>query len=281
MELRRFGWTGVPVPVLGQGTWNMETDGRREVLEALRRGLDAGLTHLDTAEMYGDGRVEELVGEAIVGRRDDVFLASKVVPANATRRGVVAACQRSLERLRTDRLDLYLLHWPGAVPFEETAAGFEQLVEQGKIRYWGVSNFDVAQLRAAVAAVGERRIACNQVLYHLEERYAERELIPWCRGAEIAVVAYSPFGSGSFPEPGSAGRRVLDAIAQAHGATAHQVALRFLLRDANLFAIPKASRAAHAGENAVASDLQLDVEELRRIDGAFPRRESERALPVL
>src|SRR5437899_2390193 len=173
MKRRPFGWTGVPVPVVGQGTWNLERDERARVVVALRAGLDQGMTHIDTAEMYGSGVVEELIGEAIAGRRDEVFLASKVLPSNASFERVLRACEASLRRLRTDRLDLYLLHWPGTHPLERTIAAFERLVRDGKIRFYGVSNFDAEEMAQALAIAGERRIACNQVLYHLRERSIE------------------------------------------------------------------------------------------------------------
>jgi diketogulonate reductase-like aldo/keto reductase len=281
MVRRPFGWTQVPVPIIGQGTWNMERDDRRKAIAALRAGLDAGMTHIDTAEMYGSGRVEELVAEAIAGRRDEVFLVSKVWPHNATHEGVLQACERSLRRLRTDRLDVYLLHWPSRHPIEETIRAFEELVAGGKIVHFGVSNFDVADLESALAAAGARRIACNQVLYHLQERAIEHAVLPWCERHGIAVVAYSPFGSGDFPAPRSAGGKVLKEIADTHGATPHQVALAFLLRRPAVFAIPKASQAAHARDNAGAGDLTLTAAELRRIDEAIPRGRPPRELPML
>ena len=250
-------------------------------MAALRRGLDLGLNHIDTAEMYGDGAVEELVGEAIGGRRDEVFLVSKVLPQNASRLGTVRACEASLARLGTDRLDVYLLHWPGDHPLEDTLAAFEQLQREGKIRAWGVSNFDVADLDAALEVAGPDRIACNQVLYHLKERAVEHTVIPWCERHRVAVVAYSPFGSGDFPGRRSTGGRVLQDIARAHGATPRQVALRFLVRRPSLFAIPKAAKPEHAAENAGAGDLRLTDAELARIDAAFPRGRRPKELPTL
>src|SRR5690242_14421812 len=180
MERHRFGSTGRDVPVIGHGTWNIEVDDRAAAVAALRRGIDLGMIHIDTAEMYGSGAAEEIIGEAIAGRRDEVFLVSKVLPQNASRRGTVTACERSLARLGTDRLDVYLLHWRGGHPLEETIAAFEQLVEDGKIRAWGVSNFDVADLDEALQIAGPGRIACNQVLYHLQERAIEHGVLPWC-----------------------------------------------------------------------------------------------------
>lgn len=282
MEKRRFGGTGVDVPVLGQGTWQMEDDDRDGAIRALRAGLDLGLTHVDTAELYGNGEVEErIVAEAIAGRRDEVFLVSKVMPSNATYAGTLAACERSLKRLRTDRLDCYLLHWTSRHPLEDTVRAFEKLVADGKIRSWGVSNFNVEELEEALALAGPGRIACNQVLYHLEERTIEHAVIPWCEAQGVAVVGYSPFGNGSFPTPDSPGGKVLGAIARARGVTPYQVALRFLVRRPSLFAIPKASREAHMRDNAAAAALKLSTEELARIDAAFPPAPDTGELPVI
>ena len=279
MEQRPFGPVPREVAVIGQGTWYIDDAHRPTAVAALRRGLDLGMTHIDTAEMYGDA--ETVVGEAIAGRRDGVFLVSKVLPSNASLAGTVAACERSLARLRTDRLDCYLLHWPGSHPLEDTFAGFERLREQGKILSWGVSNFDVPNLEAAWKAGGEGRIACNQVLYHLEERAIEHAVQPWCEDHGIAVVAYSPFGHGSFPGPRTSGGRVLDEIAANHGATARQVALRFLARRPSTFTIPKASSPEHAADNASAGPLRLTEDEFMRIDAAFPRGPRPRHLPML
>jgi diketogulonate reductase-like aldo/keto reductase len=270
MTRRPFGSTGLQAPVLGQGTWKMERDDRSQAVRALRAGLDAGAAHVDTAEMYGDGRVEEIVAEAIAGRRDEVFLVSKVLPENASRRGTVAACERSLRRLCTDRLDCYLLHWAGPHPLEETIGTFEELVAAGKIRSWGVSNFDEGELAEAVRIAGAGRVACNQVFYHLGERRIEHAVIPCCETQGIAVVAYSPFGSGRFPRGWTRRGRVIAEIAAAHGATPRQVALAFLVRRPSLFAIPKSSQARHAVENASAAKVELGAEEIRRIEGAFP-----------
>jgi diketogulonate reductase-like aldo/keto reductase len=259
----------------------MERDGRRAAVDALRAGLDAGLTHVDTAEMYGSGRVEELVGEAIAGRRDDVFLVSKVLPSHGAHPGVLRACEASLRRLRTDRLDCYLLHWLGSHPLAQTIAAFEQLVEQGKIRSWGVSNFAVDDLEQALAIAGPGRIACNQVLYHLGERAIEHRVLPWCVDHGVTVVGYSPFGSGSFPAPDSPGGRVLADVARAHGATSHAVALAFLVRDEALLTIPKAAQASHVRANAAAATLVLSAEEVVRVDRAFPRGRARHGVPVL
>ncbi|MFZ8756342.1 aldo/keto reductase [Microbacterium sp. HMH0099] len=279
MEHRPFGPLPSDVAVIGQGTWYIDDAHRPTAVDALRRGLDRGMTHIDTAEMYGDAEI--VVGEAISGRREEVFLVSKVLPSNASRDGVIAACERSLRRLRTDRLDSYLLHWRGSHPLEETFAGFERLREQGKIRSWGVSNFDDADLDEAWGAGGEGRLACNQVLYHLGERAIEHAVLPWCAEHDVAVVAYSPFGHGDFPGPQTPGGRVLEDIAAAHGATPRQVALRFLVRHPSVFAIPKASNPAHADDNAGAGTLHLTDAEIARIDAAFPRGSRPRRLPML
>jgi len=267
--------------VIGQGTWYIESGNRAAAVAALRLGLDLGMTHIDTAEMYGSGAAEALVGEAIAGRREEVFLVSKVLPHNASRRGTVEACERSLKHLRTDRLDCYLLHWPGPHPLEDTFAAFEQLVQSGKIRSWGVSNFDVDDLEEAVEAGAGRRPACNQVLYHLGERAIEHAVIPACEDRSIAVVGYSPFGHGDFPDSGSRSGRVLEEIAEAHQATPRQVALRFLLRSPGSFVIPKASSSDHVRENAGAGDLRLTLDDMARIDAAFPRGPRPRSLPML
>ena len=279
MERRRFGPMEDEVAVIGQGTWQIDSGGRAAAVGALRRGLDVGMTHIDTAEMYGIA--EEVVGEAIRGRRDEVFLVSKVLPENASRRGTLAACERSLARLGTDRLDCYLLHWRGEHPLEETTAAFGQLQDEGKIRSWGVSNFDVPDLEEAWKVARGGRPVCNQVLYHLQERAIEHAVLPWCEEHGVVVVGYAPFGHGRFPGPRTAGGRVLAEIAARHRATARQVALRFLVRRPPLFTIPKASRAEHAVENAGAGELRLSEAELARIDEAFPLGPRPRELPVL
>jgi len=279
MERRRFGPAPREVAVIGQGTWFIDHAHRPTAVAALRRGLDLGMTHIDTAEMYGDA--ELVVREAITGRRDEVFLVSKVLPGNASHSGTVAACERSLARLRTDRLDCYLLHWPGSYPLEETFAAFERLREQGKVLSWGVSNFDVSDLDAAWQAGGEGRIACNQVLYNLGERAIEHAVLPWCEEHGVAAVAYSPFGHGDFPDPRTPGGLVLAEIAAHHGATARQVALRFLVRKPSVLAIPKASAFEHAEDNAGAGSLRLTEAELARIDAAFPLGTQPHRLPML
>jgi diketogulonate reductase-like aldo/keto reductase len=279
MERRSFGPVQREVAVIGQGTWYIDDAHRPTAVAALRRGLDLGMTHIDTAEMYGDAEI--VVGEAVAGRRDALFLVSKVLPGNASRSGTVAACERSLARLRTDRLDCYLLHWPGSHPLEETFAAFERLREQGKILSWGVSNFDVPDLEAAWKAGGEGRISCNQILYNLGERAIEHAVLPWCVAHGVAAVAYSPFGHGDFPGPRTPGGAVLEEIAAAHGATARQVALRFLVRHPSLLTIPKASSVEHAEDNAGAGALRLTADELARIDRAFPLGPRPRRLPML
>lgn len=279
MEKRLFGPTNRMVPVIGQGTWYIDTGDRIMAIATLRRGLDLGMTHIDTAEMYGDA--EKIVGEAILGRREEVFLVSKVLPTNASRRGTLAACERSLTRLKTDWLDCYLLHWRGRYPLELTIEAFEQLQHNGKIRAWGVSNFDVPDLQEAREISGDGRIACDQVLYHLQERAIEHAVLPWCERHKIAVVAYSPFGHGNFPGPHTPGGKILQQIAAQYNATPRQVALRFLVHNPAVFAIPKASRPEHAQENARAGDLQLTEDELALIDRAFPRGPRPKELPVL
>ncbi len=278
MEHRPFGPQRASVAAIGQGTWQIST-GTGRAVRALQRGLDLGMTHIDTAEMYEGA--EAIVAEAIAGRRERVFLVSKVLPSNASRTGTIAACERSLARLRTDHLDCYLLHWPGRYRLEDTIGAFEWLVQQGKIRSWGLSNFDADGLAAAERVSGGGRIACNQVLYHLQERAIEHDVLPWCEAHGVSVVAYSPFGSGEFPAPGSAGGLVLQRVADAHGATPRQVALQFLLREERVFVIPKASSIAHVEENAGAGGLRLTEAELALLDGAFPRGRRPAALPML
>jgi diketogulonate reductase-like aldo/keto reductase len=270
------------VAAIGQGSWRIEESAARSVVETLRRGLDLGLTHIDTAEMYGSGAAEALIGEAILGRRDEVFLVSKVLPSNASKQGTLAACEKSLSRLRTDRLDCYLLHWRGSYPLEETVAAFDSLVRDGKILSWGVSNFDVPDLDEVAAIAGAGHPACNQVLYHLQERAIEHAVLPWCRRHGTAVVAYTPFGQSTAPydartNPG----RVLEEIAQSHRATARQVALKFLLRHPETFVIPKATGIAHVTENAGAAGLDLSDADLARIDAAFPRAKPRRGVPMI
>ena len=260
---------GVDVPVIGLGTWNMERDDAKAATAAIHRAIELGLTHIDTAEMYGSGRVEKLVGEALAGRRDRVFLVSKVLPSHGTYDGVLRACEASLQRLRTDHLDLYLLHWRDGEKLADVIRAFEQLRTQGKIRAWGVSNFDVDDLEEA-NRLAPGKIACNQVLYHLQERTIEQALVPWCDQHGVAVVAYSPLGAtGGFPRS-----RELDALAKQLGKTPRQVALAFLARRA--FVIPKSSDPAHVEELASA-DFDLDP---ALVDRIFPVG-TWRGLPTL
>lgn len=281
MERRVFGPTSREVAVIGEGTWNFEKANRNSAVTALRAGLDLGMDHIDTAEMYGSGVCEEMVAEAIAGRRHEVFLVSKVLPQNASKTGTIASCEKSLRRLRTDRLDCYLLHWRGPYALADTFEAFEQLKKEGKILSWGVSNFDELDLQEAWDIAGEQMV-CNQVLYHLYERAIEHEVIPWCEKHNVAVVAYSPFGStGGFPGPQNRGWQVLHEIADAHGATPRQVALRFLLRRQSVFAIPKAASVVHARENAAAGDLQLTKAEIERIEQTFPLGSRPSALPMI
>jgi diketogulonate reductase-like aldo/keto reductase len=279
MKSWKFGSSGMQVPVIGQGTWHIDHANRQEAVAALRRGIDLGMSHIDTAEMYGDA--ELVIAEAIAGRRDETFLVSKMLPSNASRRGTITACERSLRRLKTDRLDCYLLHWRGSHPLAETVAAFEQLVKEGKIGCWGVSNFDVDDLQELLGVAGEGKIACNQVLYHLKERAIEHAVVPWCKQHGVAVVSYSPFGHDDFPSSSSKGGQVLHQIASAHGASPRQVALAFLTRDDPLFAIPKAASSAHVADNAAAGDLVLDPDDIAAIEKAFPLGTRPRSLPML
>jgi diketogulonate reductase-like aldo/keto reductase len=279
MKQKPFGKAGPHVPVIGQGTWYIDHGDRSAAIAALRKGLDLGMTHIDTAEMYDDA--ELVVADAMSGRRDEVLLVSKVLPSNASRRGTVQACERSLKRLKTDRLDCYLLHWRGQYPLEDTVAAFEDLVSAGKILSWGVSNFDTADLEEMQSAAGTGRIACNQVLYHLNERAIEHSVIPWCEENGVAVVAYSPFGHDDFPSAQSSKGKVLQQIAERYGATPRQVALSFLTRRPSVFTIPKASSAVHVAENASAGKLDLSEQDIEIIDKAFPRGPEPRSLPMI
>ncbi|MFQ5785327.1 MAG: aldo/keto reductase [Alphaproteobacteria bacterium] len=259
--------SGESVPTLGLGTWRMgESAGARKAeVAALRAGIDLGLTLIDSAEMYGEGDAEKVVGEAVAGRRDEVFLVSKVYPHNATRDGAVAACERSLRRLGTDRLDLYLLHWRGDVPLGETIEAFEALVTAGKIRYFGVSNFDTADMDELFALCGGSDAATDQVLYNLLRRGVEWDLIPWCRKRGLPVMAYTPLGEGRLDR-----HPALAAIAERHGAAPLQIVLAWLLREDGVIAIPKAASIAHLRENRAALDLRLSADDLVEIDRAFP-----------
>jgi diketogulonate reductase-like aldo/keto reductase len=279
MKFRTFGRTGQDVSVIGQGTWYLDRGDRKAAIAALRRGVERGMTHIDTAEMYGDA--ELVIADAIADRRDELFLVSKVLPSNASRRGTIAACERSLKRLKTDRLDCYLLHWRGSYALAETVAAFDELVRAGKIRSWGVSNFDVDDLDELLGVAGEGKIACNQVLYHLRERAIEHAVIPWCEQHGVALVAYSPFGHNDFPSPQSKGGDVLARIARAHGASPRQIALSFLTRKTSVFTIPKAADAEHAVDNATAGDIALSASDISALEKAFPLGAKPHHLPML
>lgn len=279
MKSKPFGKGGPDVSVVGQGTWYLDRGDRKAAVAALRRGIELGMTHIDTAEMYGEA--ELVIAEAIADIRDEVFLVSKVLPSHASRRGTITACERSLKRLKTDHLDCYLLHWRGSYALSETVAAFEELRRAGKITSWGVSNFDADDLDELLKVAGAGRIACNQVLYHLKERAIEHAVIPWCAKHGVAVVAYSPFGHNDFPLASSAGGKLLAKIAARHKATPRQVALSFLARETAVFPIPKAASAEHAAENAGAGALVLDAAETEALDAAFPRGAKPRSLPML
>ena len=277
MERRRFGLTGVDVPVIGQGTWEIG----REAVKTLREGLDLGLTHIDTAEMYGNGKAEELVSQAIAGRRDEVFLVSKVLPSNASYEGTLRACERSLERLKTDHLDVYLLHWESSYAIGETMRAMERLIDQRQIRYAGVSNLDVTATKAAQAALRHHKLACNQVLYHLQERGIERRLIPYCAEQGIAVVAYTPFGRTDWDRLKTPAGKVLAEIAKRNGRSVRQVVLSFLTRWPHVFTIPKADKVEHMRENAGGADWSLPAEDIAAIDRAFPAPAKDVPLAML
>ncbi len=275
--------SGRAVPRLGQGAWRIGEQRSRRPAEiaALRAGLDVGLTLIDTAEMYGDGRSEELIAEVIAGRRGDVFLVSKVLPQNATRAGTVAACTRSLKRLKTDYLDLYLLHWRQSVPLAETLEAFTRLHEEGSIRAYGVSNFDCDDLEETLALAGGSGVAANQVLYNLEHRGIEWDLLPWCSAHDLVVMAYSPLGSDGQSLRRLLGSAALRAVAERHSATPAQIALAWVLRQENVVVIPKAGSAEHVRENRGALDIELDEGDLRELDAAFPPPRRKAALEMI
>ncbi len=281
MSVEAAGTTVLPsgeeMAALGQGTWYLGEDPtrREQEIAALRLGVDLGMTVIDTAEMYGDGAAEELVGEALRGRREEVFLVSKVLPGHADRRGTVAACEGSLRRLRAERLDLYLLHWRGRWPLESTLAGFADLMEAGKIRYWGVSNLDVADMTELAALPGGNAVAVDQVLYNLSRRGIEWDLLPWCREAGVTVMAYSPIEQGRL-----LGAEALDAVARSLGATPTQVALAWVLEQ-GVTAIPRSGSPDHVRENRGAVDLHLPAEALDVLDEAFPPPSGPTPLEVL
>lgn len=270
--------SGEAVPVLGQGTWKMGEDRRRRADEvaALKLGLDLGITLIDTAEMYAGGGAEEVVAEAIAGRRDETFLVSKVLPSNASRAGVKRACESSLKRLSTDRIDLYLLHWPGSVPLSETVEAFEALRAEGKIRHWGVSNFDTDEMEDLVGLPSGGNAQTNQVLYNLSRRGPEFDLAPWCAERGIPLMAYSPVEQGAL-----ARNARLDAIAARHKATAAQIALAWVMAQPGVIAIPKAGRQEHVRQNAAALDIELTADDLADLDRAFPPPTRKRGLEMI
>ena len=274
---------GRAVARLGQGTWRIgEQRARRDdEIAALRLGLDLGLALIDTAEMYGDGGSEELIGEAIAGRRDEAYLVSKVLPTNASRRGAIAACERSLKRLGTDYLDLYLLHWRQSERLAETVEAFEALAKRGSIRAWGVSNFDRADLEECVDLPGGDHVAANQVLYGLQHRGMEWDVAPWCREHAVTIMAYSPLGSDSSAVRRLLGERALKAVATRRGASPAQVALAWTLRNPGVVVIPKAAHIEHVRENAGALAIELDDTDLHDLDAAFPPPRRGTALEML
>ena len=269
---------GEAVPILGQGTWKMGEDARRRADEvnALKLGLDLGVTLIDTAEMYASGGAEEVVAEAIAGRRAETFLVSKVLPSNASRAGVQRACENSLKRLRTDRIDLYLLHWPGSVPLTETVAAFEALKKAGKIRHWGVSNFDTDEMRELASLPSGANVQTNQVLYNLVRRGIEFDLAPWSRQHGIPLMAYSPVEQGAL-----ARNARLDAVAARHDATPAQIALAWVMHQDGVIAIPKASSQEHVRQNVAALDIRLSGEDLADLDRAFPPPTRKRGLEMI
>jgi diketogulonate reductase-like aldo/keto reductase len=269
---------GESVPAFGQGTWHMGENRRLAVDEeaALKLGIELGIGLIDTAEMYGSGAAEEIVGHAIAGRRDSQFIVSKVLPYNASRKGVVEACERSLKRMNTDRIDLYLLHWRGSVPLAETLAGFDRLQREGKIRHHGVSNFSTEDMQEWVGVAGGETVAANQILYNLSRRGPEWELIPWCRERKVAIMAYTPLEQGRI-----LGNRALQEVAARHRASAAQVALAWLVRRDGIIVIPKATRPEHVRDNRAALDLVLDADDLAALDRAFPPPKGRTALGML
>jgi diketogulonate reductase-like aldo/keto reductase len=278
---RPFGAGSQQVAVIGQGTWMLEDCSSVAAVATLQRGLELGLSHIDTAEMYGGGAVERLVAMAIKGRRDQAFLVSKVLPGNASRRNTLKACEDTLQRLGTDYLDCYLLHWRGKIKLTETFEAFESLQRQGKIRSFGVSNFDVDDLDEALSILGPGKLACNQVLYHLQQRAIEHAVLPWCQRNDVAVVAYSPLGHGQFPSRGGKGGNVLEQLATKYAVTPQQIALAFLNQFAGTFVIPKTASLTHVAANAAAASLDLSADELTAIDQAFPLGPKPRLLPTI
>jgi diketogulonate reductase-like aldo/keto reductase len=270
--------TGAAIPVLGMGTWGLAEDPghRADEIASLRAGLDMGMTLIDTAEMYANGRAEELVREALGGRRHEAFLVTKVLPRNATRRGTVEACERSLRRLGTDRIDLYLLHWRGGAQLPETLAAFARLADSGKIRYWGVSNFDQSDLAELMDLPGGEAVATDQVLYNLTRRGVEYDLLPWCRDHHLPVMAYSPIEQGRM-----LGDPSLLRVAERHGVTSAQVALAWVLRRDGLCAIPRASTPGHVRDNRAALDLRLTDDDVATLDRGYPPPRGPQPLDTL
>ena len=270
--------SGRPMPVLGQGTWGMGEDPRkrRQEVAAIELGLEIGMTLIDTAEMYGNGGAEEIVGEAIEGRRDEVFIVSKVLPDNANKVGMIASCEWSLARLGIEKLDLYLLHWRGRHPLEATLEGFQALLREGLIESWGVSNFDTADMEELVALNGGDQVQTDQVLYNLQRRGIEHELLPWCRERKIPIMAYSPFEQGRILRDPA-----LNSVAAGHRVSAASVALAWMLVQDDVITIPKSSNEAHMRENEAALDLVLSQQDLELLDRAFPQPKQKRPLEML
>jgi diketogulonate reductase-like aldo/keto reductase len=266
---------GESVPALGQGTWELERGERSEAVKAVQLGLDLGITLIDTAEMYGEGKAEEIVGEAIKGRRDQVFLVTKAYPWHGTKKGLADAAQRSLKRLKTDRIDVYLLHWRGDVPLAETVEGMEALRQNGQIRGWGVSNFDTADMEELVALPGGNSVQTNQVLYNLAKRGIEWDLLPWCRERRIPIMAYSPFDQGPLLR-----KKALAEVARRHGVAAATVALAWILRHKDMIVIPKAAKLDHVRANHAALNLKLTDEDLADLDAAFAPPDGPKSLEM-
>ncbi len=285
MIKQKFGWTNVDVSIIGQGTWLIGNNSDNRAIKTLQAGLDLGMTHIDTAEMYGNGKVEELVGQAIAGRkREDIFLASKVLPSNTSFENTIKSCKNSLKRLKTDYLDLYMLHWPSSYhPISQTMKAMEKLVKDNLIRFIGVSNFDLKELQQAEQALQNERIACNQLLYHLGYRAIEKRLVPYCTSKKIAVVGYSPFGHEGFPSSNSTKGKVLAKIANIYGRTPRQVALNFLSLYSNIFTIPKTSHPERAVENSKSVDgsWKLTDKDIEEINKAFPVSDGDSPLEMI
>jgi diketogulonate reductase-like aldo/keto reductase len=284
MRNSKFGSMGVEVPVIGQGTWNLPERGEAvaEARRAIRAGVELGMTHIDTAEMYGAGRVEELIAQAIAGfPREQLFIVSKVLPDHASYDGTIEACNKSLVRLKTDYLDCFLLHWRSRHPISHTMGALEQLIDDGKIKSLGVSNFDVDDLKEAQAVMKKHPIICNQVLYNMRNRGIERKLLSYCNENSIALVGYTPFGQRALPNLRTAGGAVLVEVANKHGVTVPQVILSFLVREPNLFAIPKSASEEHTRENAAAADLVLDKDDIHSLNEAFPAPDRDVPLAML